>query len=107
MGIASIGFLVSTWFWGTMTGNCVNMLIRILVSATFIYSWFGIPSHLPGRGNLYWRNWVPKWQTLVVFAIAGVVVRWSEENFDWKLRAGFGKHLLVGGGCGIVCLGVV
>lgn len=90
---------------GLIYANCLNMTLRIAFSSFFIRRFYsGASAEI--RSSLNWRRWTPKLVTLMVFVVSSVVVRWSEAR-EWKSVRGMGRHLLVGAGCGLACLGVM
>lgn len=116
MGACSVGFIGAVVLGaragmgevGLVYANCVNMALRIGFSSVFIRRFY----EERGAGDevwerLSWRSWMPKVQTVLAFAVAGLVVRWSEQRNEWKSLRGMGEHVGLGAVVGVVCLGVM
>lgn len=116
MAACSVGFLGAVILGaraglgevGLIYANCLNMSLRIALSSVFIRRFYKDK----GAGeevwkSLSWKRWAPKLQTLVVFGIAGVVVRWSEARGGWKSLRGMAEHVGEGAACGFLCLAVM
>lgn len=131
MGICSFGFIgfVVLGMWrggkgggggigeiGLIWANCFNMSLRIIFSFNFIYSYYGQQIKLLNiegkdkeeiQKNLNWRNWTPKFGTLMVFSLVCYLVKWSEQRNEWKSFRGLLQHLGIGAGGGLLCLTVM
>ncbi|ORY72919.1 Rft protein-domain-containing protein [Leucosporidium creatinivorum] len=108
LGAVIIGARAGLGEVGLIYANCLNMSLRIAFSSVFIRRFY----KEKGAGeevwkSLSWRRWAPKLQTVVVFGIAGVVVRRSEAKGGWKSLRGMAEHLGEGAACGFLCLAVI
>lgn len=124
MGACSVGFIGAVVLGvragmgetGLVYANCVNMGMRIAFSSVFILNFFIDAAAKINLGkveeeelwrNVGWSSWMPKVGTVGVFGLAWGAVRWSEERWDWRTVGGMGRHVGVGAGAGIACLGVM